>query len=665
MKIFFFIIIFPVAACAQLDSIQAQAEDIIEDVLTGATEESEESNLYDLLESLINEPVNLNEAGLDKLMQIPYVDLSIAEIIITHRKKFGVFFSVNELYSVQQLDPDVVRKIIPFVSVDKKIPPQQLPVEESFFKKAFMFSGLKIRSRVLNDLQERKAYRENKFPGLSYKIYNRVQLSHQKRYKAGLLVEKDPGESSLNEFTSFHFSAADILVFKKIIAGDYLAEFGQGLALWSPYGFSKSADAIFTLKKRDRNIREYTSADENQFFRGAAATGEFKRFSLTAFYSKNRFDANVDEFSGRIKSTPLDGLHRTASELSRRKSAEEKLYGGRVDYKLQNVLSAGILYYKSIFSNPFQPSSTFDIEGSEFSYASFYYDAVYSSINIFGEAAYNGTSVASINNFNISLNRFFTLSASVRSYPANFRSLHGYGFGEKGGEVSNEFGIYTGFRWRSPVGVINFYYDQFKFPYATFRIPLPSSGDEMLFNFSSRPFSKLETVFRYKYENKDAASRQLSNYVELEKRLKQNFRLDVIHTFSGSLRIKGRFEYVNLRFEKSKLKEEGYLLYQDIKFSPHKNLNLYGRISFFNTASFSSAIYEYENDLTGIITNLPMYGSGTRWYFIVRYKPVYFASLSLKYAETYKPNEKFLSSGDSEIEGNVDNRISFQLDVSL
>ncbi len=79
---------------------------------------------------------------------------------------------------------------------------------------------------------------------------------------------------------------------------------------------------------------------------------------------------------------------------------------------------------------------------------------------------------------------------------------------------------------------------------------------------------------------------------------------------------------------------------------------------------FNSAVYEFENDLTGVLTNLPMYDDGMRWYLMIRYKPIDIITLSMKYSETYKPNTKTLSSGNNLINNNIDNRISFQIDVN-
>ncbi|MCH7771983.1 MAG: hypothetical protein IIA49_13370, partial [Bacteroidetes bacterium] len=139
----------------------------------------------------------------------------------------------------------------------------------------------------------------------------------------------------------------------------------------------------------------------------------------------------------------------------------------------------------------------------------------------------------------------------------------------------------------------------------------------------------------------------------------------LIYYPTRKLRLKGRFEYNDYRVAQLNEQENGYLFFQDVRFSPTQNFNLYARIIFFRTDSFNSAIYEYENDLTGVLTNLALFGEGVRWYLILRYTPLYFLTLSAKYSETFKPKEKSLSSGINKINGNLDNRFSFQIDVRL
>jgi hypothetical protein len=115
----------------------------------------------------------------------------------------------------------------------------------------------------------------------------------------------------------------------------------------------------------------------------------------------------------------------------------------------------------------------------------------------------------------------------------------------------------------------------------------------------------------------------------------------------------------------AQVKEDGFLMFQDIRYIPQKYFILYGRIIFFQTDSFNSAIYEFENDLLGVMPNLALYGKGMRMYFIIKYRALNFLSISAKYSETYKPDETSLSSGDNEIIGNLDNRFSLQIDLSF
>jgi hypothetical protein len=107
------------------------------------------------------------------------------------------------------------------------------------------------------------------------------------------------------------------------------------------------------------------------------------------------------------------------------------------------------------------------------------------------------------------------------------------------------------------------------------------------------------------------------------------------------------------------------LIFQEARLLLLKKLAVYGRIIFFHTDSFNSAVYEFENDLIGVMPNLAMYGKGIRWYFLIRYKPINLITISAKYSETYKPDETSLSSGDNEIIGNLDNRFSLQIDITF
>ncbi len=69
-------------------------------------------------------------------------------------------------------------------------------------------------------------------------------------------------------------------------------------------------------------------------------------------------------------------------------------------------------------------------------------------------------------------------------------------------------------------------------------------------------------------------------------------------------------------------------------------------------------------EFIGVMTNPSLFGSGIRWYLVIRYSFFHNFTLSFKYSELYKPNETELGTGYSKIIGNLDNRISLQLDFN-
>jgi hypothetical protein len=653
---------------SQTDSTSAVTEDIIYDLLQESRVEGDNEDIYLILENLANNPIDLNSANLSELQKIPGLTNYFALKIIEYKKSFGPFFSVEELLLVEGFSKELLEQVKPFlivrhenltdVSTDQRATKSMWNIFNENVK-------LNTRSRITNDLQERKGFAENKFQGSIPKIYNRLLLRYSELIEAGLLTEKDAGEKSFSEFISFHFALNNFGIMKTFAAGDYTLEFGQGLALWSPFALSKGTDAIYPVKRKAKPINPYKSTNENNFFRGAALSVNYKSFTVSSFYSNNFFDANIDSISREILSTPIDGYHRTDSEINKKRSARETFYGGRIDFADPNSkINDGILFYNSKFSNSFFQESPFDIGGNNFTYYSVYYDLYFGNVNLLGESAFDGRSIASLISANFAFHKNFSFITLIRNYPRNYRNIHSYAFGENSGATQNEFGIYTGFQWRTFLGEINFYFDQYKFPYATFENSLPSSGNEFLLDLRSKLTSKIETDLRFNYDKKEVTE-TFENVKSMLTRLRQTIRGEIIYEVSKKLRLKSRLEFNSYRIDHANINEEGLMVFQDIRYSPSQNLSIDGRIILFQTDSFNSAIYEYENDLNGILSNAALYGEGMRWYFHVRFKPVKFLSIAVKYSETFKPLEKNLGSGLSEINNNLDNKLGLQLEMSF
>ncbi|MCK9426050.1 MAG: helix-hairpin-helix domain-containing protein [Ignavibacteriaceae bacterium] len=655
---------------AQTDTSSTDIEESLETVLEETTDESDNNFLYDEFENLARHPINLNTCTAEELIQIPILDLPDAALIIEHRKKFGMFISSSELFSVENLNSDKVQKLLPFVFAEQSSFKEEKKTIPSV---SFLHDlNFEYRSRIISDLQPRAGFLDNAYQGNKIKFYNRGIFELDNTYRLSFLTEKDAGEKSLNDFTSFSLSAKKLGNFSSLVVGDYIVEFGHGLALWSPYAPSKSSDIGFVTRQRDKNIIPYKSTDENNFFRGAAIQYDLYPFNFSLYASNNFFDASIDSVRNIISSIPIDGYHRTEIEYTKKNTAREQFLGGRIDYDVSNALQVSGLYYSSTYSLPIETSSSaVSAKGKTFAHYSIAYSYLpadkageQSSFIASGEFSFNGISVAQLHSLQKTFSRNFSYVFSVRSYPRNYYSLHGRAFAENPYDLQNEIGLYNGILFSTSFGKISFYYDQFMFPAGTGSTPLSSKGNEVLLNVVSRISKNIETTLRYKNEKKDVVitGKEVKEFTE---RFRQQVRFETTFPVSSKLYLKNRIEYNSYSLKKDSFNEKGWLFFQDVKYKIEGDLSLYGRIIFFKTDSFNSAIYEFENDLPGIMSNLAMYGEGFRCYLLVKVKLLNRLAVSFKYSETTKPKEKTLSSGTSEIFTNVDNNFHLQLELAL
>ncbi len=653
IHLFLFWLVFYSQLFAQQDST-ITVEYILNNILDDATIEKEDSQLYDLIEQLLENPININKANKTELMTIPFMDIESADNIIKYRKKHGKFFSTNELSMINGLSSILSKTLKYFVVVRKTSKAKAQP-----------FIGLysfKFRSRVIQNLQERRGFIDTVYIGSGTKAYNRIKFNINPKISMGGLIEKDAGEKYYWDFYSAHISIKNIVPLTHIIIGDFTVEFGQGLSMWSPYSFSKSSDATNSIIKRGRNISVYTSSGESNFLRGAAVNTKVSNLSVTAFYSSLYLDAVL--YPGSVfRSIKNDGFHRTEKESLNSGNLKDKTYGANLSYNFFDKVTLGLLYYQKSFNHTFLPNNYPSINGDKFEFASVTYDLSIKNIFFSGELSYFQNSIASINTIQLALVKNFIITAIVRNYPKNYFSFYANGFGEKS-TTNNEFGIYTGFKWKTVFGEINFYLDQFKFPKPSIYIPLPSNGDELSLSYANKFNNGIRFYIRYFNERKEVLGIVDKENSLVSQRL-QKIRGEVTFRVNRYLRLRSRLELLYLSVDQTSKKETGFLLFHDVQGKLPFNLIIYGRFIFFQTDSYASRIYEFENDLTGVMNNLALYGIGMRWYLLLRYRLLNYFQLSLKYSELYKPNEKFLGSGYNLIPTNLDNRVSVQIDITF
>ncbi len=658
MKFVFIIFFsFSLTLYSQVDSTTFQTD--LDDVLEDATVDNEGTGYFDLVEYLLQNKIPLNQTSINELMKVPFLDRQTATAIIRYRNSLGGISSAKQLKEINGVNSDLIERILPYLRFEDTD-------RSAFFdpiSKKFENVDISFRTRGIRKFQEEQAYKEGKFDGSSWKIYNRLIINKDQNIRFGILTEKDAGEKSFNDFTTFHFYAENIGIIKKFVAGDFLYEFGQGLALWSRYSIRKGVETVGILPRNGRSIIPYLSSDENMFLRGVAAQINFNEFKVSSFFSSRQMDGSIDPATNQITSIRIDGFHRNENEIAHKRIISEKLFGISADYILGEIGSFGFLYYNSIFGNDFQNESVFDPSGNRFDYFSTSYNFIANKLTFSGETSYNMKSFATINSVEFSVNKNLTLLFSYRNYPRDYWGLHANGFGEKDG-TQNEVGLYSGLKLRSNFGVIYFYYDQIEFPSTSDKLLFASKGNEFMVYYTVSPF--VNTEFRLRYINKNSEVSDIVNdEYGLTRRKTESIRGELTYKVSKYIQLRSRINMVGVSPSSNSSSEKGFLLFQDVKYSPTPSLNISARIVFFRTDSYDSRVYEFENDLTGVMTNPPLYGEGTRWYLLAQYKTSFGLTLSMKYSELFKPAERTLSSGDTEIQGNIDNRLSFQLDFQF
>lgn len=628
---------------------------IIESILELDESESDDSDLLDRLLWLREHPYNLNTVTLEELEALPFVLSDEAAAIIAARRKLGSFVSVAHLRIVSEVSEDLYYRLLPYLYVEGQA--DQTPSREGM--------QVSVRSRALRDLQQRAGFTNGTYTGSPVKAYTRISASGHGVLEVGVLAEKDAGERNTDGFISGYASVKDLGVISRLVFGDYTVEAGQGLVFWRGSAFGKSTEAPARVKRSALGVRPYRSADEFHFLRGVALASRIGPGEFAAFGSRRTLAASTDS-DGNVTSFYTAGLFRTESERGRKHAVVEKLAGGRLKWSADELGSIGVSGFLSEYDRSVVARSAFEPGGRAMNAFGVDLEAKLGDAAMFAELARAMGGHAAIGGATVDIVRGTTVSLVYRDYSPRFRNMHAFGFGD-GSTTTNERGLYLGIQTRPIARTrISGYLDVFTRPWRTSSNPLPTAGREMALQ-SDVTFARTQLLLRYAIKSSetvqailDDAGRELRPLVE---RHQHRARISLIHAASRHLRMRGRLDVTQVDYTLVGNRERGLLMYQDTQFRPSSTLSLEGRLIFFHTDSYDARLYEYENDLPGVFSNPPLYGKGWRWYLLIRWQFVEPISLSVKYAETVRDGVTSIGSGTSTISGDVDNRLSMQLDM--
>ena len=666
--------------------------DIVQQRIELISEQLEDENidltgLVEQLNYFYDNPLNLNSANSELLHEIGLLtDLQINDVLL-HIRLFGKFISIYELQGLKYWDMNTIRLVLPFVRVDDKLDQLHVSLKEAIkqgkFEAFLRFQTIKEDKSGYENVPDSILNNSNSFyHGDANRYYTRLRFNYRTNLSIGVTAEKDPGEEFFKgqqkngfDFYSAHAFYKGGKYLKTVALGDYQVQIGQGLNFWSGYAFGKSAD-VTNVKKTANSLKPYTSVDETRFLRGAAVELGYKKISLTTFASMKGVDGSIildslieeQEF---ISSINLSGLHRTNSEFSKKNTLQEIIIGSNLRYQNRNFhfgIAAIYLGYDKDFSKDTTSYNRFDFRGKSNFSLSADYNWIYKNFNFFGEVSrvsYSG-GFANLHGVLFSLDRKVSMSLIYRNYAKDYQTFYNAGFAE-GSKTQNENGLYAGLKvnWSRVIST-NVYVDVFKFPGLKFQVDGPSIGHEFMLQQSYRASRNFEVYVRFREQNKQKNSRNSDGTItELEDILQRNYRFNLSYKVSESVKLKSRIEYVTIN-RLSEENQDGMIITQDFIFKPKSSpISISMRYALFDTDSYDTRIYTYENNALYVFSVPSYYYRGSRAYAMIQYKFLHRFDIWFRYGVSIFANRSSLGSGAEEIEGNTKTDITVQLRIKL
>ncbi|MDW8019418.1 MAG: helix-hairpin-helix domain-containing protein [Chloroherpetonaceae bacterium] len=663
------------------DSIETLRRQTLDRLLDLSEEQSGNSELLEQFNWLRRQKVNLNTAGLAKLLSMPFLTALDVERILAYRRTHGGFKAVAELRAL--IDEDTYELIRDFLTVGR-IRPDQLE-EPSFLddlRRGVLWqrASLEYIGRSLFETPNRVGFQNGAYQGSPPRLYSRIQGFLSDNFMVSVLAEKDVGEVSLSDFASATLLVRDLYALKTLVIGDYNLSFGQGLAIQSGRAFFKSPEAVASVKQSLRQVRPYTSTSEQNYFRGVAAEIELGILTVIGFYSRNKISGTTNDTA--FSSLNLDGIFRTESQIARKHNIDEQVFGARAQLNtelLENLISIGASFYQTRYDRPFIPQdelfNRMRFRGEQSNVISLDWDYLFYQFNVFGEAAYSveQRSLSWMLGVQTEFAKGVKGVIHVRNYAPAYYSSRANAFSETSGGAQgrNERGIYLGAELRVlPDLKLRAYYDYYQFPFIASNTVLPSAGNDMLLQVSYKPRRDIliETLLQAKTREEaltqvDASGRE---YRIATPQRAERIRTDFVYELSPQVRLRTRVEVKHFTQElvEGTRRNLGWLIAQDINLDLFdQRLSIDARLAFFQTDSFDAAIYAFENDLPLTFTVYAHNGRGQRAFVNLRYQILAQVELAARFANVFRDDVASIGSGNEAFPSNTLNTLSLGLRV--
>lgn len=612
------------------------------------------------LERLMENPVDLNSAALQEFSVIPGFPIEGARAILKNRP----FESLQQVQRLLNVDDDQWNWLRQFLTA--------LPVKN----RARVYAQARIR--WARPFEASRGFAEGRFEGGIAKIYQRFRVGRKNSFRFGALFEKDSGEQALSDHFVFSFEKQWGEKGPVLILGDFRVRLGMGLIVAPPFSTRKGADIFSVTRANKRAFMPFVSTSESGYFRGVGLRVSYGSLQLGGWISDLNVDAGLTT-QGEISSLDMTGLHRTETEKAKMGSAHNRTIGGFLGYMSEIGMALEVAMLTTEFSPGISPNNN-EPEGWRLSGS----EARYLGVNLrgrIGQVAYFGEIARShldANAFLIGAARHWPdikILIIRRHYSKRYDNPFAQAFGEQSG-ARNEQGWYLATELKLKLARISLGFDQFKTPWRTYSNNMPQSGSEVFLQWHQKVNRNFRILLRISTDTKLDRYRDSTQPAYYQRNLipfsRSRFRLHFSSMLNKEYRMAGRLEKVNYgpqaatsSSEKGSIRR-GWLCYWDFRRTSSANQLLGGaRFTFFDTESSDAQLYEFEQDLPGVVSNKALSGRGVRFYLYLQKQLASIYRISAKYSVIRYTNRQSIGVGWDEINSPARHDISVQLDVRL
>ena len=646
--IFFLLLLLPVFQAYAETEWEKWLDDIM---LDGEYSEASYEELYDNLLDLQRNGININTATRQELESLPFLSEKQVMDILEYIHFHGALKSINELMSIESIDYSTRQLLQEFLYAGDK-PEKGFPSLKNIM--TWGKNELSLYTKI--PTYERAGDASNgDYLGYPYKFWARYSFSYAKNVRIGIVASQDAGEPFFSQSNKYGFDQYSGFIqinglgsVESLIVGRYSVSAGMGLVMNNSFSLGKTA--MLQDFGRQRNaLRPHTSASENGYMQGAAATIRLSdAIRLTPFLSYRKTDATLN-IDGSISSLIYTGYHRTISELNKKNNTSLTAGGMNARWNLEDF-SLGATAVFTHLSRPLNPNKSAVYkqiypEGSDFFNVSLNYSWLHYPFSVNGETAINANgAIATMNTLGWHLSQYVEVMGIYRFYSFNYYSLYANAFSE-GGKTQNESGLYLGVRWQPKYGIdIQAYTDLAYFAWPRYGVSQSSYAIDNVVSASYKTGNWLLSG-KYRLHLRQKDSKSVAN---LSWQTEHRLRIGAEWIGGGwTSRSQLDFTSVSSTSESSSL-SQGFMITENIGYDIGK-WQIFAGGKYFNTDGYDSRLYSYERAMPHTFSFPAYYGHGIRYSLVATWSPSPTLQFTSKAGITNYFDRSTISSGQQQI----------------